>query len=229
MTQFKEKSSQGVEPSLGLLDYPVLMAGDILLYQAELVPMGADQKQHLELTRDIAQRFNRLYAPSQAPIFTLPKPLVMPESAKIMSLTDGTSKMSKSDPSDYSRINLLDPADTIARKIKKAKTDCIIGLEFDNNERPEVHNLLTIYQLVSHQTREQVASDCAGKGFGQFKPLLIDALIAHLEPIQQRYAQIMSDQSELKNVLKRGREKAETVAAQTLNRAKSAIGFVLPD
>ena len=153
----------------------------------------------------------------------------MPEAAKIMSLTDGTSKMSKSDPSDYSRINLLDCPEVIARKIKKCKTDSVLGLEYDKPERPEVHNLLTIYQLVSNQTREQVANDCASKGFGQFKPMLVDALVAHLEPIQKRYAQIMADKNELKSVLKQGREKAEILAKQTLNQAKSAMGFVLPD
>ena len=229
MTQFKEKSRKGIEASLGLLDYPVLMAGDILLYQADLVPVGADQKQHLELTRDLAERFNRLYGVKKAPIFKLPTPLVMPEAAKIMSLTDGTSKMSKSDPSDYSRINLLDSPEVIARKVKKCKTDSVLGLEYDNPERPEVHNLLTIYQLVSNQTREQVAKECASKGFGQFKPMLVDALVAHLEPIQKRYAQIMSDKNELKSVLNRGREQAEILANQTLNHAKSAMGFVLPD
>ncbi|NJM95574.1 MAG: tryptophan--tRNA ligase, partial [Acaryochloridaceae cyanobacterium CSU_5_19] len=146
MIQFKEKAlKQGEHVSIGLLDYPVLQAADILLYQADLVPVGEDQKQHLELTRDIATRFNFQYASAEAPLLTLPEPLIRKEGARIMSLTDGTSKMSKSDPSELSRINLLDSPAQINNKIKRSKTDPIRGLSFDAPDRPECHNLLTLY------------------------------------------------------------------------------------
>lgn len=230
MVQFREKSERrGEETSLGLLDYPVLMSADILLYQAQLVPVGDDQKQHLELTRDLAGIFNRIYPGKDAPVFTIPKPMMVSAGARVMSLTDGTSKMSKSDPSDQSRINLLDDPAVITRKIKRAKTDSILGLEFGNEARPEAHNLLTIYQIVSGKSRDEVATECATMGFGQFKKLLAEALVAHLEPIQKRYAEIVKDPATLRQVLRTGREKAQSVAETTLSRAKSAMGFVPAD
>jgi tryptophanyl-tRNA synthetase len=201
MIQFKEKAlKQGENVSVGLLDYPVLMAVDILLYQADLVPVGEDQKQHLELTRDIAIRFNdkfRYVDPASVTqmkeakkkrsddqdeaigrVFKVPDPLIKKEGARVMSLSDGTSKMSKSDPSDLSRINLLDEPDLIAKKIKKCKTDPIRGLEFDNADRPECHNLLTLYMLLSSKTRATVEQEISQmRGWGDFKPKLTDLLL----------------------------------------------------
>ncbi|WP_298611233.1 tryptophan--tRNA ligase [uncultured Thermosynechococcus sp.] len=229
MIQFKEKAvKQGENVAVGLLDYPVLMAADILLYDADLVPVGEDQKQHLELTRDIAARVNHLFARNQPPIFKLPEPLIAKEGARVMSLTDGTKKMSKSDPSEFSRINLLDSPDEIRKKIKRCKTDSIRGLTFDDPNRPEANNLLTLYQLLTGKTKEAVAAECAEMGWGQFKPLLTDAVIATLEPIQRRYNEIMADPSYLKDLLKKGQEQAASVANATLERVKLAFGFTLP-
>lgn len=229
MIQFKEKAvKQGENVAAGLLDYPVLMAADILLYDADLVPVGEDQKQHLELTRDIAARVNYLFAHNQPPILKLPQPLIAQEGARVMSLTDGTKKMSKSDPSELSRINLLDSPDEIRKKIKRCKTDSIRGLTFDDPNRPEANNLLSLYQVLTGKTKEAVAAECADMGWGQFKPLLTDAVIATLEPIQQRYQEIMADPSYLKDLLKKGQEQAARVANATLERVKLAFGFTLP-
>lgn len=223
MVQFKEKAErQGQDASLGLLDYPVLMAADILLYDADVVPVGADQKQHLELTADIADRFNRLYGPT----LKMPVPLVVPETAKIMSLTDGTKKMSKSDPNDASRINLLDPPDVVRLKIKRAKSDATRGLEYDNSVRPEAHNLLTIYQVLAGKTRQDALKECSQMGFGQFKPLLAETIINALMPIQAKYSELMKDKPGLMSVLKDGKERALAVAEKTLFRAQEAMGFV---
>ncbi|WJI24716.1 tryptophan--tRNA ligase [Thermosynechococcus sp. B0] len=229
MIQFKEKAvKQGENVAAGLLDYPVLMAADILLYDADLVPVGEDQKQHLELTRDIAARVNYLFAHNQPPILKLPQPLIAQEGARVMSLTDGTKKMSKSDPSELSRINLLDSPDEIRKKIKRCKTDSIRGLTFDDPNRPEANNLLSLYQVLTGKTKEAVAAECADMGWGQFKPLLTDAVIATLEPIQQRYQEIMADPRYLKDLLKKGQEQAARVANATLERVKLAFGFTLP-
>lgn len=229
MIQFKEKAvKQGENVAAGLLDYPVLMAADILLYDADLVPVGEDQKQHLELTRDIAARVNYLFARNQPPILKLPEPLIAKAGARVMSLTDGTKKMSKSDPSELSRINLLDSPDEIRKKIKRCKTDSIRGLTFDDPDRPEANNLLSLYQVLTGKTKEAVAVECADMGWGQFKPLLTDAVIATLEPIQQRYNEIMADPSYLKDLLKKGQEQAASVANATLERVKLAFGFTLP-
>ncbi|MFN4067339.1 MAG: tryptophan--tRNA ligase [Thermosynechococcus sp.] len=229
MIQFKEKAvKQGENVAVGLLDYPVLMAADILLYDADLVPVGEDQKQHLELTRDIAARVNYLFARNQPPIFKLPEPLIAKEGARVMSLTDGTKKMSKSDPSELSRINLLDSPEEIRKKIKRCKTDSIRGLTFDDPNRPEANNLLTLYQVLTGKTKEAVAAECADMGWGQFKPLLAEAVIATLEPIQRRYSEIMADPGYLKQLLKQGQQEAARVANATLERVKSAFGFTLP-
>nr|POE61948.1 tryptophan--trna ligase, chloroplastic/mitochondrial [Quercus suber] len=207
MIQFKEKSRKAGDENVAvaLLTYPVLMASDILLYQSDFVPVGEDQKQHLELTRELAERVNFLYGGRKwkklggrgGTIFKVPEPLIPPAGARVMSLTDGLSKMSKSTPSDQSRINLLDSKDhhakaissgheVIANKIKRCKTDSFIGLEFDNPERPESNNLLSIYQLMSGKTKEEVAQECENMNWGTFKILLTDALIDHLQPIQVR-------------------------------------------
>lgn len=227
MIQFKEKAiKQGDNVSIGLLDYPVLQAADILLYQADLVPVGEDQKQHLELTRDIAARVNFQYGSEEHPILKVPEPLIQTSGARVMSLTDGTNKMSKSDPSELSRINLLDSPDEIKRKIKKCKTDPVRGLTFDDPERPECHNLLTLYQLLSGQTKEAVATECAEMGWGQFKPLLTDTTIEALRPIQTQYAELTQDKTHLKSVLKQGQAQAEAVANETLAQVKTVLGYL---
>ncbi|PPS45969.1 tryptophan--tRNA ligase [Chroococcidiopsis sp. TS-821] len=228
MIQFKEKAiKQGENVNTGLLDYPVLMAADILLYQADKVPVGEDQKQHLELTRDIAARFNYQFA-RENPVLKLPEPLIRKEGARVMSLTDGTRKMSKSDPSDASRINLLDTPEQIQQKIKRCKTDPIRGLTFDDPERPECHNLLTLYMLLSGKSKAEVAAECQDMGWGQFKPLLAETAIAHLKPIQDKYHEIMNDKGYLESVLRSGREKAEAIAISTLNKVKSSLGYSMP-
>ncbi|MEB3281148.1 MAG: tryptophan--tRNA ligase [Lyngbya sp.] len=229
MIQFKEKAiKQGENVSTGLLDYPVLMAADILLYDADIVPVGEDQKQHLELTRDIAARFNHMFGQEEEEILKIPEPLIRTEGARVMSLTDGTRKMSKSDPSELSRINLLDSPETITKKIKRCKTDSVRGLEFDNSERPECNNLLTLYAILSGQTKNEVAAKCQDMGWGQFKPLLTEAVIEALKPIQEKYKAVMSDRAYLESVLKDGREKAEVVANATLARVKTALGYSTP-
>jgi len=228
MIQFKEKAvKQGENVNTGLLDYPVLMAADILLYQADKVPVGEDQKQHLELTRDIANRFNFQFA-RKKPVLKLPEPLIRKEGARVMSLTDGTKKMSKSDPSEQSRINLLDTPEQIQKKIKRCKTDLVKGLVFDDPERPECHNLLTLYMLLADKTKEVVAQECQEMGWGQFKPLLADAAVEALKPIQDKYWEVMNDRSYLESVLRQGREKAEKIANQTLTQVKQAMGYSLP-
>jgi tryptophanyl-tRNA synthetase len=230
MIQFKEKAvKQGDNVSVGLLDYPVLMAADILLYDADLVPVGEDQKQHLELARDIAQqRINARFGSEDHPVLKVPQPMILKEGARVMSLTDGSSKMSKSDPNEGSRITLLDSPELITKKIKRAKTDPERGLEFGNPERPETDNLLSLYAILSGKGREQAAAECADMGWGQFKPLLAEATVAALEPIQARYHLLMEDRKELEQVLKNGRHKAESVANATLSRVRDALGFATP-
>jgi tryptophanyl-tRNA synthetase len=228
MIQFKEKAiKQGENVNVGLLDYPVLMAADILLYQADKVPVGEDQKQHLELTRDIAVRFNHQFG-KKKPVLKLPEPLIQTDGARVMSLTDGTRKMSKSDPSDLSRINLLDPPDLIQKKIKKCKTDLEHGMTFEAIDRPECRNLLTLYMLMSGKPKEIVAAECADLGWGQFKPLLAEATIEHLRPIQAKYQEVMTDKPYLESVLRNGRNQAAAIANQTLADVKAALGFSVP-
>ena len=228
MIQFKEKAlKQGDNVSVGLLDYPVLMAADILLYDADLVPVGEDQKQHLELARDIAQqRINARFGSEDAPILKVPQPLILKDGARVMSLTDGRSKMSKSDPNEGSRITLLDPPEQITKKIKRAKTDPERGLEFGNPERPETDNLLGLYALLSGRGREAAAAECSEMGWGQFKPLLAEATVAALDPIQKRYHELMEDRAQLLAVLETGRERAGAVADASAQRVRSALGFL---
>lgn len=229
MIQFKEKAlKQGENVSAGLLDYPVLMAADILLYDADRVPVGEDQKQHLELTRDIATRVNDQYGSEDKPILKLPDPLIRTEGARVMSLTDGTRKMSKSDPSDLSRINLLDPPDAITKKIKRCKTDPVRGLTFDDPQRPECNNLLTLYMLLSGKSKATVAAECQDMGWGQFKPLLAEATVEALKPIQDKYHAIMNDKGYLESVLREGREQAQAIASATLTRVQNALGYLPP-
>jgi tryptophanyl-tRNA synthetase len=233
MIQFKEKSlKQGADVSTGLLDYPVLMAADILLYDADRVPVGEDQKQHLELARDIAQqRINARFAPRDdqgeiLPILRVPEPLILPEGARVMSLTDGRSKMSKSDPNEGSRITLLDPPELITKKIKRAKTDPVMGLEFGNPERPEADNLLGLYALLSGRSRTAAAAECAEMGWGKFKPLLAEVTVEALRPIQERYSQWRQDPATLEQVLESGRERASAVAEATVQRVRDVLGFL---
>ncbi|NER78164.1 MAG: tryptophan--tRNA ligase [Leptolyngbya sp. SIO1D8] len=229
MIQFKEKAvKQGENVTVGLLDYPVLQAADILLYEPDLVPVGEDQKQHIELTRDIASRLNFQYGSEEHPVLKVPEPLIQVAGARVMSLTDGTKKMSKSDPSDMSRIDLIDPPDVIQRKIKRCKTDPLRGLAFDVPERPECHNLLTLYMLLSGQTKAAVSEECGDMGWGQFKPLLAETLIEVLRPIQETFHALMDDRTYLESVLKQGREKAEAIASVTLSKTKTALGYSKP-
>ncbi|MGF1499695.1 MAG: tryptophan--tRNA ligase [Elainellaceae cyanobacterium] len=229
MVQFKEKAvRQGENVGAGLLCYPALQAADILLYEPDKVPVGEDQKQHIELTRDITVRVNHLFGTPEEPVLRMPEPLIRKEGARVMSLTDGTKKMSKSDPSDLSRINLLDPPDLIQKKIKRCKTDPMRGLEFDNPDRPECNNLLTLYMITSGQSKEAVAEACRDMGWGQFKPLLTEAVISALQPIQARYHEIRFEEGYLEGVLRQGRERAEAIASQTLQKVKQAMGYSTP-
>jgi tryptophanyl-tRNA synthetase len=228
MIQFKEKKiKQGENVGMGLLDYPVLMAADILLYQADKVPVGEDQKQHLELTRDIADRFNHQFGKGKK-VIKSPEPMIRKDGARVMSLTDGTRKMSKSDPSELSRINILDSAAEITKKIKKCKTDPIAGLTFDDSERPECHNLLTIYMLLSGKSKEEVTAECGDMRWGDFKKLLTETTINSLQPIQEKYAEVMAEKGYLDGILREGRQKAAEIANQTLKDVKVAMGYSLP-
>jgi len=224
MTQFKEKSGKNKENApLGLYAYPVLMAADILGYHATHVPVGEDQKQHLELARDIAGAFNRAYAQE---FFPLPEPLIMPTAARVMSLRDGTKKMSKSDPSDYSRITLTDDADTIAKKIRKATTDSIEGVTFDVEKRPEIANLLTIYAALSDTNAQKVAEKYATAQTSAFKAALVDLAVEKLSPITARMRELMVDTTTLDAVLKSGAEKARSIAAPVLEQVMQTVGFL---
>jgi len=225
MIQFKEKAvKQGENVGVGLLDYPVLMAADILLYDADKVPVGEDQKQHLELTRDIAIRLNDQFGTPDAPVLKLPDPLIRTEGARVMSLTDGTRKMSKSDPTEGSRINLLDPPEAITKKIKRCKSDPVRGLEFDNPDRPECQNLLSLYVLLSGKSKTDVAAECQDMGWGQFKPLLAETAVEALRPIQEKYRAIADDHAYLDSVLRDGRDKASAIA-RTVTRSLIAVRF----
>ncbi|MGK7908068.1 MAG: tryptophan--tRNA ligase [Synechococcus sp.] len=223
MIQYKEKQAKvGEEASVGLFSYPVLQAADILLYQPNFVPVGEDQRQHIELCRDIARRFNDRFGET----FLVPEARIRQDGARVMSLTDGTSKMSKSDPSELSRIYLLDSPEAITKKIKKAKTDPTRGLEFDNPDRPEASNLITLYYLLSGKDRDAVEAECADMGWGQFKPLLADTAIAALEPIRLKYEEIVREPGYLDGLLKANAEKAGSVAAGTIASVREAMGFL---
>lgn len=245
MIQFKDKAKKAGTESVGvgLFTYPVLMAADILLYQADRVPVGEDQRQHLELARDIVRRFNGEYCKGNPykkrckkaglpsyPAFTEPEAMIVKAGgARVMSLADGTNKMSKSDPADGSRINVLDPPKVIRDKIKRCKTDSLPGLEWDNPARPEATNLLNIYAAVQpERTREDILEEVAGMKWGDFKPVLAEAVVAHLAPIQARYAEVRADEDYLRSVLKEGADAADEIAQRTLKAAKVSMGFSLP-
>lgn len=225
MTQWKDKAGKkGETQSVALFSYPVLQAADVLAYQATHVPVGEDQKQHLELARDIATKFNLDFG---VDLFTLPEPFVSKAAPRIMSLRDGAAKMSKSDPSDASRINLIDSDDAIVAKFKKARTDpeplpdSVEGLE----GRPEAKNLVTIYAALADITPAAVIAQFGGQGFGQFKPALADLAVAKLGPIRDRLTGLLNDRAEVGRVLERGAAKARALAAPTLRAAQDAIGL----
>jgi tryptophanyl-tRNA synthetase len=228
MTQFKDKSGKNREgASIALFTYPVLQAADVLLYQATHVPVGEDQKQHLELARDIAQKFNNDFG-NGAEIFTLPDPIIPPDAARIMSLRDGSAKMSKSDPSDMSRINLTDDADTIMQKVKKAKTDPepLPGEKAGLDGRPEAANLVGIYAVLVGGSVDAVLRDFAGRGFGAFKPALGELLVEKLAPINARFVELRQDRDALDAILRKGADKARTLAKPTLEAAYATLGLV---
>jgi tryptophanyl-tRNA synthetase len=227
MTQFKDKTAgkNAENSSLGLYAYPALMAADILLYHATHVPVGEDQKQHVELTRDIAAKFNHDY---KVDWFPMPAPVIEGAATRVMSLRDGTKKMSKSDPSDASRINLTDDADAIAKKLKKAVTDpeplpeSLEGLE----GRAEAKNLVNIYAALAGQTPAQVLGDFGGKGFGVFKPALADLAVSVLAPISTEMSRLMQDPAEIDRILARGAERADAIARPILERTFDIVGMV---
>ncbi len=227
MTQFKDKAGKDAErSSVGLFDYPVLQAADILAYKATHVPVGEDQKQHLELSRDIADKFNRDFnAPN---FFPLPEPLIKGPGARIMSLKDGTKKMSKSDPSDLSRINLIDDADAITKKFKKAKTDMLGDMPEDEaglKGRPEVENLVGIYAALAGADTQTVLDEFGGKGFGTFKPALAELAVSHLSPITTRMRDYLNDPAEIDRVLKDGGARADAIARPIMEEVREIIGF----
>jgi tryptophanyl-tRNA synthetase len=220
MTQFKDKGKGNSERAgVGLFTYPVLMAADILLYQTDLVPVGQDQKQHLELTRDLAERFNRDFGET----FVVPEPFIPPVGANILSLQEPTKKMSKSDENANGAIFLLDDADTIAKKFKKAVTDSGTEIKFDET-RPAINNLLTIYQLMIGKTREECEANFAGKGYGHLKTETAEAVIEFLKPFQERIKNYTDE--DLKEILKNGAEKARLIARETLTDVYSKMGIV---
>ncbi|MEL6609559.1 MAG: tryptophan--tRNA ligase [Pseudomonadota bacterium] len=226
MTQWKDKAGKNAEnASLGLFAYPALMAADILIYHATHVPVGEDQKQHLELTRDIATKFNNDFGTE---FFPITEPVIEGPATRVMSLRDGSKKMSKSDPSDMSRINMTDTADDIAKKIRKAKTDpeplpdTLDGLA----DRPEARNLVNIYAALSQTSAEAVVTEHAGQQFGQFKPALVDLAVEKLGPIGTEMSRLMQDQAEIDRILARGAERARALAAPILDQTYEIVGMV---
>ena len=245
MTQFKEKAGKDREKaSVGLFSYPTLMASDILTYRATHVPVGEDQKQHLELTRDIAQKFNNDFSDRIASLgmgepmmvgdekvqgyFPLTEPIIGGPAARVMSLRDGSKKMSKSDPSDLSRIVMTDEADAIAKKIRKAKTDAdALPSEVDGlAERPEADNLVGIYAALNDSDKASVLSEFGGSQFGAFKPALADLAVAKIDPIASEMRRLQSDPAEIDAVLTKGADRAREIAATTLKQVKEIVGFV---
>jgi tryptophanyl-tRNA synthetase len=227
MTQFKEKTGKHKErASVGLYTYPLLMAADILVYRATHVPVGEDQRQHLELSRDIAQKFNSDY--DVPDFFPLPEPVIMGAGTRVMSLRDGTKKMSKSDESDYSRINLTDDEDTIAQKIRKARTDPapLPDSEQGLEGRPEAENLVNIYAALSEVLRTQVITEFAGKQFSEFKNRLADLAVAKLTPIAAEMRRLLADPGEIDRILESGAEGARAIATPIMAEVKRIIGFV---
>lgn len=219
MTQYKEKSQNN--ENLGLYSYPILMAADILLYNADMVPVGNDQKQHLELTRDIAQLFNRTF---KNDYFKVPKPLINENCARIMSLQDGTKKMSKSELSDLTRINIFDCKDTILKKIKKSKTDSIADITYES-ARPEISNLINIYSLFSEISSQDIVNKYQNSNFSNFKNNLAELIISKLSPIQHEFSKIINDKQFLDEVISSGNDKASQISAIVIKDVKNIIGL----
>ncbi len=226
MTQFKDKAGKNAEAaSLGLYAYPALMAADILAYHATMVPVGEDQKQHVELTRDIAAKFNHDF---KVDFFPLPEPVIEGAATRVMSLRDGTRKMSKSDPSDASRINLTDDADTIAQKIRKAKTDAepLPETLAELKDRPEAKNLVNIYAALAGEAPEAVLERFAGHGFGAFKPALAEVAVATLAPITAETKRLMAEPAEIDRILGQGATRADAIARPILERTYDIVGMI---
>ena len=223
MTQFKDKSARGVPVSVGLLTYPILQAADILIYQANYVPVGEDQRQHVELTRNLAQRFNSRYGDT----FVLPDSYITKEAAKILDLQDPTAKMSKSLP-DAGTINLLDEPSVLAKKIKRAVTDTGTDIRYDPVAKPGVSNLLVILSAVGGTPVPQLEDEFAGKGYGQLKSAVADAVVAFAEPFSKRISELLADPAEIDRVLARGAEQVRPIAEATVRDVYDRVGFVLP-
>ncbi len=224
MTQFKDKSRKHADNiNAGLFTYPSLMAADILLYQADLVPVGKDQKQHLEITRDLAARFNNAYSET----FKIPEPYIPKVGAKIMSLQDPTQKMSKSDPNENAFILLLDPIDKIVKKIKRAVTDSEAEVRCGEGKEG-VENLMSIYSAMTGKTMEDITAEFSGKGYGDFKNAVAESVIAEIEPIQARYSDLMKNKDYLESVYRNGAERANYEARKTISKVYRKIGFIQP-
>jgi tryptophanyl-tRNA synthetase len=236
MTQFKEKAGKDREnASVGLYAYPNLMAADILVYRATHVPVGEDQKQHLELARDIAQKFNNDFGDSirnngfnDGLFFPQPEPLITGPATRVMSLRDGTKKMSKSDPSDYSRINLTDDADTIAQKVRKAKTDPepLPTEEKGLETRPEADNLVGIYAALTAKSKTDVLKEFGGAQFSSFKNALVEVCVARLSPIATEMKRLMADPGHVDSILIDGANRARAIASETMSKTKDIVGFI---
>ena len=224
MTQFKDKSrSHADNINVGLFSYPVLMAADILLYQADFVPVGADQKQHLEIARDIANRFNGMYGN----VFTIPEPYIPKAGARIMSLQDPTKKMSKSDENVKSFISMLDKPETIMKKMRSAVTDSEASVHFDEENKPGVSNLMNIYSCCTGLSNEEIEREFAGKGYGDFKTAVGEAVVEELRPIRENFEMYMKDQAMLKELMSKGSDIATRISQRTLDKTMKKIGYVL--
>ena len=223
MTQFKDKSrKQGENIRVGLYDYPVLMAADILLYQADLVPVGQDQKQHLELTRDIAQRFNNTFSPT----FTIPEPYIPKAGARVMSLQEPEKKMSKSDGNINAFVSMTDPKDTIIKKFKRAVTDSDAEVRYDEENKRGISNLMEIYSVATNKSYEEIEREFQGKGYGDFKLAVGESVADFLEPIQREYTKLLNEKGYMEEILKESTEVARRVSNKTLNKVKKKVGFV---
>ena len=223
MTQFKDKAARHADNvTLGLFAYPALMAADILLYQPDVVPVGADQKQHVELTRDVAERFNGAFGH----VFTVPEPYIMKTGARVRSLQDPSKKMSKSDDNQNAFISLKDDKDTILRKFRRAVTDSEARVAYEEG-RDGIGNLMEIYAAVTGRSMEAIEAEFAGRGYGDFKTAVGEAVAEELRPIQERFAELMKDKAQLEVLMKQGAERAAQIATRTLDKAKKKMGFVL--
>ncbi|MDD3243952.1 MAG: tryptophan--tRNA ligase [Eubacteriales bacterium] len=223
MTQYKDKAAKHADNlNAGLYDYPVLMAADILLYQSDLVPIGQDQKQHLELARDIALRFNNAYSPT----FKVPEPYIPQVGARIMSLQDPTAKMSKSDPDENATLRLMDDEAAVTRKLKRAVTDSEGVIRFDEQDKPGVANLMTIYGAFTEKTMPEIEQEFAGMGYGAFKDAVAAAVNDGLRPVHEEYARIRADKAYLEQVMGEAAQRAEATARRTLSKVQKKIGFV---